>query len=147
MILYSTKPYTTQVENLMSIFSELLCFRNICSSFSFLFSHLAESAHCDLRLPGLLADSSNYCHVIVLSKISAWLPLRALKNFSRLQMPIALTPQSFTQWLLKCLSRIILIKARYLQKHFFSRFYILSAKSVKTPILNNTLASTSIDPR
>ena len=80
MILYSTKPYTTQVENLMSIFSELLCFRNIYSSFSFLFSHLAESAHCDLRLPGLLADSSNYCHVIFLSKISAWLPLRTLKK-------------------------------------------------------------------
>ena len=77
MILYGTKLYGTHVQNLMTIFSEFLCFRNIYSSLSLLFSHLAESTNCDLLLPGLLADFTHWPRS--LSTISQWL-LQNLKN-------------------------------------------------------------------
>ena len=42
MILFSTKLYRTNVEHLISIFSENFCFRNIHSSSTLLFTSLAQ---------------------------------------------------------------------------------------------------------
>ena len=69
-------------ERLLKIFSELFCFRNFYSSFSFLF--LASSAHCDFLLPGLLTGFSCRQNSI----FSEWLhqKLKQMQMFQNLRI-------------------------------------------------------------
>ena len=148
MIPYSINSYSTHFEILTTNFSELLCFRNIYSSFSFFFSHLNESAHCDLLLPGLLADSSSCCHIIVLPQISAWLllgTLRKKQNFSRLQMSIAaiIHSMAFNMSLDIKIDKVTIPT----KKSFLKVLYNVCKVKKKNINLNNTPASTSMDPR
>ena len=64
MILYKTKLFSTYVENLLTIFSELFCFRNIHSSSSLLFASLAQTRNCTALLSELLRASSS-CHILL----------------------------------------------------------------------------------